>query len=242
MILVNPNGWSINGASVQNIGNLAISTGQVSFNDFSSANGQMQRNIRLNTGQGTIEVGPEGLSGTLLNLELGSKQMRIGGPVMNRYGDSNARVRAVAGTSSAEIDTSASPTDNLTPWITTRRPSIRGKGSPIDITAVGSLSSGRIELMLTDQGAGVRHAGATYATAGDFVVSGTGELQLASGKIGAKQDVLIGSGGLTCTGDINAGLHLHITSDQVALTGSTLASGTSTSGDIVIGSNGQVHS
>lgn len=242
VVISNPNGVSVNGVVVQNIGNLALTTGQVNFNDFITANGQLQRNLVLNTSQGTIDIGAEGLSGTLLNLELVARQIRVGGKVENLYGDPNARVRAVAGASRAEIDTSVSPTDNLTPWITYSAPAIDpGQGIALDITGAGSLSSGRIELMVTDQGAGVRHAGAAYATAGDFLVSGTGDLRLASGRIEAKQDVLIGSGGLTGAGSISAGRHLQIDSDRVNLTGSTLAAGTGTDGDVVISASGQVH-
>uniref|UniRef100_Q46X40 Filamentous hemagglutinin, N-terminal n=1 Tax=Cupriavidus pinatubonensis (strain JMP 134 / LMG 1197) TaxID=264198 RepID=Q46X40_CUPPJ len=243
VIIANPNGISVNGLSVQNTGNLALTTGQVSFNDFTTASGQLQRNLRIDTNQGAIEIGPEGLTGTLLNLELMAKRLRIGGPVTNLYDDPNARARLVAGNSRAEIDTSVSPTDNLTPWITYSTPAVNpGQGIAIVITAAGSLMAGRIELMVTDQGAGVRHAGAAYATAGDFVVSGTGDLQLASGKIDAKQDVLVGSGGFTGSGDVSAGRHLQIASDRVDLSQATLAAGTRVPGDLVIGADGQVHS
>lgn len=243
VILANPNGISINGATVQNIGNLGLTTGQVSFNDFNTANGQLQRNVVLTTGQGAIEIGPDGLTGTLLNLELIAKQIRVGGPVTNLYGDPNAKVRLVAGNSRAEIDTSVSPTDNLTPWITYTAPTnTSGQGIAIDITAAGCLTSGRIELLVTDQGAGVRNAGAALATAGDFVVTGNGDLQLASGSIQAKRDVLVNSGGLTGTGQVSAGRHVQVTSDRVNLAQSRLTAGTSEPGDIVIGPDGQVHS
>lgn len=243
VVISNPNGLSVNGLVVQNVGNLALTTGQVSFNDFTTANGQLQRNLVLSTSQGAIDIGAEGLTGTLLNLELVASHIRVDGKVENLYGDPNARVRAVAGASRAEIDTSVSPTDNLTPWITYSAPGINPvQGIAIDITGAGSLSSGRIELMVTDQGAGVRHAGSAYATAGDFMVSGTGDLQLASGRIQAKHDVLVGSGGLVGAGDISAGRHLQIDSDRVKLTGSTLAAGTGTAGDLMIGAPGQGHS
>ncbi|CAG2152883.1 hypothetical protein LMG26411_04294 [Cupriavidus numazuensis] len=242
VIISNPNGVSVNGLTVRNVGNLALTTGQVSFNDFKTANEQLQRNIVLTTNQGAIEIGPEGLTGTLLNLELIAKQLRIGGPVTNLYDDSNSRARLVAGNSRAEIDTSVSPTDNLTSWITYSMPAVNpGQGIAIDITAAGSLMAGRIQLMVTDQGAGVRHAGTAYATAGDFVVSGTGDLQLASGKIDAKQDVLIGSGGFTGTGEVSAGRHLQLASERVDLSQATLAAGTRVPGDLVIGAEGQVH-
>ncbi len=243
VIVSNPNGVTVNGLTVWNVGNLALTTGQVSFNDFKTANEQLQRNIKLATDQGAIEIGPEGLTGALLNLELIAKHIRVGGPVTNLYEDPNSRTRLVAGTSHAEVDTSISPTDNLTRWITYSVPAVNpGQGVAIDITAAGSLMGGRVKLMVTDQGAGVRHAGAAYATAGDFVVSGTGDLQLASGKIDAKQDVLIGSGGFTGTGEVNAGRHLQVTSDRVDLSQATLAAGTKVPGDLVIGVDGQAHS
>lgn len=195
VVIANPNGISVNGMVVRNMGNLALTTGQVSFNDF-TVNGQLQRNLVLNTSQGAIDIGPGGLSGTLLNLELIAKRLRIGGKVENLYGDANARVRAVVGTSHAEIDASVSPTDNLTPWIAYTAPAGTATDAiALDITAAGSLMAGRIELMVTDQGAGVRHAGAAYATAGDFALSGSGDVTLASGHVEANRDVVIDTTG-----------------------------------------------
>ncbi|WP_257993381.1 filamentous hemagglutinin N-terminal domain-containing protein [Cupriavidus pauculus] len=244
VVIANPNGISVNGMVVQNIGNLALTTGQVSFNDF-TVNGQLQRNLVLTTNQGLIDIGPGGLSGTLLNLELIAKQLRVGGKVENFYTDANSRVRAVVGDSHAEIDASVSPGDNLTPWISYATGAGIGATSKqiaLDITAAGSLIAGRVELIVTDQGAGVRNAGAAYATAGDFVISGSGDLELASGKITANRDVLIGSGGLQGTGTIAAGRHVQVLSDRVSMVDSALTAGTATAGDIVIGASGQAHS
>lgn len=242
VVIANPNGISVNGMVVQNMGNLALTTGQVSFNDF-TVNGQLQRNLVINTSQGRIDVGPEGLSGTLLNLELIAKQLRIGGKVENHFTDSNSRIRAMVGDSHAEIDASVSPSDNLTPWIAySKSGNASSKDIALDITAAGSLMAGRIELMVTDQGAGVRHAGAAYATAGDFVVSGSGDLELASGRVRATQDILVGSGGLRGTGAMDAGRHIQVLSDRVSLADSAIRAGSRTSGDLVIGTASQSHS
>lgn len=240
VVIANPNGISVNGMTVQNMGNLALTTGQVSFNDF-TVNGQLQRNLVLTTNQGAIDIGLGGLSGTLLNLELIAKQLRVAGKVENLYGDANARVRAVVGDSHAEVDASVSPGDNQTPWISYSASGSASKSIALDITAAGSLMAGRIELLVTDQGAGVRHAGTAYATAGDFVISGSGDLELASGRIGAANDVLIGTGGLRGTGAIDAGRHLQVSSARVTLADSALSAGTRTAGDLVIGAQGQVH-
>ncbi|WP_354681465.1 filamentous hemagglutinin N-terminal domain-containing protein [Cupriavidus plantarum] len=191
VVIANPNGISVDGMVVRNVGNLALTTGQVSFNDF-TANGQLQRNLVLSTNQGAIDIGAGGLSGTLLNLELVAKRLRVAGKVENTFDSPNSRIRAVLGDSHAEIDTSVSPNDNLTPWIAYSAGN--GAATPamaLDITAAGSLIGGRVELIVTDQGAGVRHAGAAFATAGDFVIQGNGNLELASGKIQAARDVVL---------------------------------------------------
>ncbi|WP_439890808.1 two-partner secretion domain-containing protein [Ralstonia sp. 25C] len=243
VIIANPNGITVDGGSFTNTGNVALTTGQVSFNDFTNGAGQLQRNVVLNTNAGAINIGPGGLAGTMLNLELIAKQVRVAGAVQNNFTDPNSKVRIVAGDSRAEIDTSVSPTDNLSSWVSY---SSTGTGTPlgyaIDIASGGSLSGGRIELIATDQGAGVRHAGTAFATAGDFVVSSTGDLQLASGTVQAANDVLIGSAGLTGNGGLTASRNIQIASNKVHLDSSTLSAGTTTqTGSIVIGSAGQAH-
>ena len=244
VIIANPNGITVDGGSFTNTGNVALTTGQVSFNDFTNGAGQLQRNVVLNTNAGAINIGPGGLAGTMLNLELIAKQVRVAGAVQNNFTDPNSKVRIVAGDSRAEIDTSVSPTDNLSSWVSY---SSTGAGTPlgyaIDIASGGSLSGGRIELIATDQGAGVRHAGAAFATAGDFVVSSTGDLQLASGTVQAANDVLIGSAGLIGNGGLTASRNIQIASNKVHLDSSALSAGTTTQvGSIVIGSAGQAHS
>ncbi|NKA93503.1 hemagglutinin [Ralstonia solanacearum] len=249
VILANPNGITVDGGSFTNTGNVALSTGRVSFNDFTTGSGSLQRNVVLTTSSGAINIGPGGLAGTMLNLELIAKQVRVAGAVTNSFTDPNSKVRIVAGDSRAEVDTSVSPTDNLSQWISY---STSGTGTPlglaIDIASGGSLTGGRIELLVTDQGAGVRHAGAIFATAGDFAISSTGELQLASGRISAVNDVLIGSAALTGAGAVTASRNVQIASNTVHLDGVSLSAGTTDAsgnvtqaGTIAIGASGQVH-
>jgi len=110
VILADPNGITVNGGSFVNTGNVALITGQVSFYDFAPAPGQIQRNVIITTNRGSIEIGPDGLSGAMLNLELIAKGITINGPVANTFSNPNAGVRIVAGDSGAEIDGSVSPT------------------------------------------------------------------------------------------------------------------------------------
>ena len=96
VILANPNGITLNGASFVNTGNVAIATGAVRFQDLAPAPGVIQRNIVLTTDRGTIEIGPEGLAGAFANLELIAKRLQVGGPVTNTFTSAGARLRACA--------------------------------------------------------------------------------------------------------------------------------------------------
>ncbi|PFH10112.1 filamentous hemagglutinin family protein [Collimonas sp. PA-H2] len=241
VILANPNGITVNGGSFVNTGNVALTTGQVSFNNFIPAPGLTQRNIILNTNQGQIVIGPEGLSGAMLNLELIAKSLVVGGPVVNSFSGSAAGIRAVVGDSHAEIDSSVSPTDNITPWITTTSPHTKSAVTAIDITPLGSLTAGRIELIVTDQGAGVHHAGAMLANVGDFSISATGDVQIAGGTISAARNLIVAAPGLSAAGGVNGNPSLTAggnvdahSSSSVQLANATVTAG----GDILLGVSG----
>ncbi|MFJ2986487.1 filamentous hemagglutinin N-terminal domain-containing protein [Collimonas sp. NPDC087041] len=247
VILANPNGITVNGGSFVNTGNVALTTGQVSFNDFIPAPGLTQRNIVLNTSQGQIVIGPEGLSGAMLNLELIAKSLVVNGPVANSFSGSSAGIRAVAGDSHAEIDSSVSPTDNLTPWINYTSPNTKNAVTAIDITPLGSLTAGRIELIVTDQGAGVHHAGAMYANVGDFSVSASGDIQLAGGSIAAAGNLIVAAPGLNVASGMNgnpslsAGGNVDIRSSSVQLANATVTAGSpkiTQAGNILLGVQG----
>lgn len=99
VILANPNGVTVDGGSFVNAGHVVLSTGQVSFSDITLAPGQIQRNVILTTNGGAITIGPGGLSGTLINLDLVSKQLAANGPVANAYTSSTGGIRALTGSS-----------------------------------------------------------------------------------------------------------------------------------------------
>lgn len=231
VVIANPNGITVNGGSFVNTGNVALTTGQISFNDIALSPGNVQRNIILNTTAGQITIGPEGLSGAMLDLELIAKQISINGPVLNTVSNTASRIRAVTGATHSEIDGSVSPTDLLSAWIGHTATGASSVGiTALDITALGSLSAGKVELIITDQGAGVRHAGAIYANVGDFSITGNGDLQIAGGNIKATNDVIIASTGLTSyagtTGSsIQAGGTVDIRSQQIALSDGTVSAG-----------------
>ncbi|VVE83226.1 filamentous hemagglutinin N-terminal domain-containing protein [Pandoraea sputorum] len=180
VILANPNGITVNGGSFVNTGHVALSTGQVSFNDVLVAPGLYQRNVVLNTGQGTIEVTGGGLAGTLIGLELIAKTVKVSAPITNDFSSPTAYVRVIAGSSKVSLNTRFSPDDNNNDWVTfANNQQSNPHAIALDIEPTGSITSGRIQLLTTDLGAGVRHAGAMMANAGDFSLTSAGDVLLA---------------------------------------------------------------
>ncbi|MDN8033417.1 two-partner secretion domain-containing protein [Burkholderia vietnamiensis] len=192
VILANPNGVTVDGGSFTNTGHVVLSTGQVGFTDLTLAPGVVQRNVVLTTDRGTITIGPGGLSGTLVNLDLIAKQLSINGPVTNDFTSSTSGIRALVGDSTSTYDTSFSPSDNGHDWlIGTSSPGTKSNAVAVDITAAGGLTAGRVQLIVTDQGAGVHSLGKIYANAGDVVVAANGDIAIADGSLNAERDVAL---------------------------------------------------
>lgn len=196
VILANPNGITVDGGSFVNAGHVVLSTGQVSFNDLAPAPGVMQRNIVLTTNRGAITIGPGGLSGTLVNLDLIAKQLLVNGPVTNNFTTSTGGVRATIGDSTNTFDTSLSPSDNNHDWlVSSTSPGSTNSALAVDITSLGGLTGGRVQLMVTDKGAGVRNLGSIYASAGDVVVSALGDVSVIGGSIKAENNIEVTTSG-----------------------------------------------
>ncbi|WP_176043852.1 filamentous hemagglutinin N-terminal domain-containing protein [Burkholderia vietnamiensis] len=192
VILANPNGVTVDGGSFTNTGHVVLSTGQVGFTDLTLAPGVVQRNVVLTTDRGAIAIGPGGLSGTLVNLDLIAKQLSINGPVTNDFTSSTSGIRALVGDSTSTYDTSFSPSDNGHDWlIGTSSPGTKSDAVAVDITAAGGLTAGRVQLIVTDQGAGVHSLGKIYANAGDVVVTANGDIAIADGSLKAERDVAL---------------------------------------------------
>ncbi|KVN43997.1 filamentous hemagglutinin N-terminal domain-containing protein [Burkholderia ubonensis] len=228
VVLANPNGITVNGGSFVNTGHVALSTGNVSFNDVQIAPGVIQRNVVLDTATGAIVVGPGGLASALIGLDLIAKTIRIDGPVNNTFTSPTAGVRLLAGSSRVELNTGLSPSDNANDWLTrsaTMNPDTASSYA-IDITAAGSLTSGRVQLIVTDRGPGVRSAGPLNASLGDFLLTSNGNVELSNTKIDVAQDFsMTAQGGIALTDTqvkVNAGKANLATDGALTFAGSSL--------------------
>ncbi|WP_175952234.1 filamentous hemagglutinin N-terminal domain-containing protein [Burkholderia sp. BCC0405] len=228
VVLANPNGITINGGSFVNTGHVALATGNVSFNDLQIAPGVIQRNIVLDTSTGTIVVGPGGLAGALIGLDMIAKTIRVDGPIDNTFSSATAGVRLLAGRSRVELNTGLSPNDNANDWLArgaTTNPDTASSYA-IDITAAGSLTSGRVQLIVTDRGPGVRSAGPMNASLGDFTLTSNGNVAFSHTKLGVAGDFAVtAQGSVTLTDTevkVNGGRAGLSAADAITLTGSSL--------------------
>ncbi len=194
LILANPNGLAINGGSFINFGSVALVAGGVAL-ESRTVGGSVQTYVSATSGNGAIRIGPEGLAADLIRLELLARRIDVAGPLVNAYSSPTALLRLVAGDASVLFDTAASPTDNLTPWAYYTAGKSANQGIVIDLTAQARISSGRIELLVTDAGAGVRNGGHLQAASGDFVIDSSGLLEQ-RGRIEAAGDIHIRAGSL----------------------------------------------
>lgn len=207
LILANQNGIRVNGGSFINFGSLALTTGEVSLRDVQHTPDATQRYVDLRTRGGDIQIEAGGLQANVIRLELNAKKIGIAGPITNAFTSATAVTRVASGSSDASFDTLASPTDNLTPWLTYKAPSSDASATPapsgiaIDITAGSSIRSGRVELVVTDAGAGVRNAGALTATSGDFRLTSTGQVEQIGGRFEASGDIRIKAKSFTQSND-----------------------------------------
>jgi filamentous hemagglutinin family protein len=190
LIFANQNGLQIDGGSFINFGSVALTTGAVALRDQTVASGQLQRYVDVNTTGGRIEVAAGGLSANLIRLELIAKNLQVDGAIENTYSSSTAQTQFVVGNSLARFDTIASPTDNLTPWVYYQAGVAQPRTDVALHFGVGSsVTSGRIDMRVTDKGAGVHNAGKLLASAGDFHIDSTGALVQAGGSLRAQGTV-----------------------------------------------------
>ncbi|GMQ99701.1 MAG: hypothetical protein BMS9Abin18_0526 [Zetaproteobacteria bacterium] len=248
VILANPNGITVDGGSFVNTGGLALSTGRASFVTRPVTPLTTQQNIVLTTSQGQIIIQGAGLTGLFTHLDLIAKQIRVDGSVTNQHPSANAEIVLIAGSSTTEFDSSVFPTNTTSPWMFPAANGGADATALIDITALGQLTSGRIEVAVTDQGAGVRFAGNMVATLGDFSLNASGLVEINGGGMTAGNDILLDTASVTAgpaiggrSFSMTARRHIDLLADAVMIQGGNIQAGdAANTGDITIGRNGVV--
>ena len=195
VIIANPNGISVNGASFHNTGGVVLSTGEASIRSFAVTPTSYQDNVLLKTKDGTINVGPGGLSGAMSTLHMLAGRIRIDGPVENSAGQLRSTIELTAGGSSVEYDSAILPNSDLQSWGRMEEEGNNNNSVAIEITSRGTLKANTVRIRATNNGAGVSHAGNGLAAFGDFVIDASGKVTT-SGSIEAKRNVHINAGSI----------------------------------------------
>ena len=193
VIIANPNGITVNGGSFNNTGNVGLVTGNVTLD----ASGRVTTQVR----GGQITVGAGGLSGTINELDLIAKNIRVNGNIQGANPDSITSLNFYAGDSDITFDPNRS-LPNVFPWADVT--SVEGNNADVvsvDITRPSSIAAGSIRIGVTDQGAGVRVAGNALASSGSFRITTDGKLLTSGAQITATGAVDIRAGEVALSSD-----------------------------------------
>lgn len=172
VIIANQNGISVNGVSTVNANNLTLTTGKI--------NPQADGRIQLSVEKGTINIEGLGISTEGLGyFDIISRSAVLEGEIAGQ-----ADIKIVTGLNEYDIQ---SRTHTVRDANASERPEVS-----IDGSALGSMYGGRIQLISTESGAGVRHQGSVIGTQG-IEITANGDLRLS----GLKSE----QGGVTLAGN-----------------------------------------
>lgn len=176
VMIANPNGIVVDGASFINTGGVVLSTGKPSIASRPVTGGLTQDNIVLETAGGRVDVRAGGLSGAMTSLQMIAGQIGVDGPVENTSSNLRSDVRLIAGGSSVEYDSAVLPISDLEDWGRVADKGVDDDGIAVEITSRGSLKASTVRIRATNKGAGVTHSGQGLASLGDFAIDASGKV------------------------------------------------------------------
>ncbi|WP_432444665.1 hemagglutinin repeat-containing protein [Rhizobium leguminosarum] len=195
VIIANPNGITCDGCGFINTPHATLTTGVPDI----GADGAL-KGFTVNGGD--VTIGPNGGNfaagpGAVDLFDIVSRAVTVNGPV---YGKD---LRVTAGRNQFDY-----ATGNATPLAAT-------SGTPeyaIDGSALGAMQAGRIKMVVTERGAGVRMRGDMAANAGELSLSADGKISL--GKISGEQDVSISSKAKVTAAKVASKAKVDVQADQ----------------------------
>lgn len=187
IVIANPNGITLDGASFANTGGVALSGGPVRV-----VPGRRPGldDVVVRSGSDILVTGA-GVSGVMTSLQLVASRLRIDGPVRNDHASPEAELRLSAGASEVRLRGDAVPGSTLTPWAEPTRLEAAADEILVDVTPRGSLSAGRVSIAVSGRGAGVAFAGQGRAGLGGFTIDAQGKVVLTGATLRAEKSVKI---------------------------------------------------
>ncbi|HRK18434.1 MAG TPA: filamentous hemagglutinin N-terminal domain-containing protein [Hyphomicrobiaceae bacterium] len=170
VIVANPNGITVDGGSFVNTGGVGLITGKV------TAIGDTTR-LELSSG-GDVLIGDGGLSGTMEQLDIVSRSIRVRGQI-------SVPDKAVSlSTGSGHVDV-ASNADPGSPagWLETLGSQGTAQGVTVVLESGAIIRGGSITITANDAGAGVRLNGTKLAASGSFILSASGQVTVTDSEV-----------------------------------------------------------
>lgn len=166
VVIVNPNGITVNGSATINMKNLTLSTGITSINN---------DNIIMDVSRGDVTISGDGMNTTGLDyFDAIAKSIKIQGTIasLKKNGElsGDAEIKFIAG------DNAYSYKDRT---YKTKENNSKSTEIGIDGGLAGSLYGSYVTLIATDSGAGVRHKG-IINTANDITINSNGDISIDS--------------------------------------------------------------
>lgn len=203
IIVANPAGLNVNGSGFINASRATLTTGEVNLHD-AGVSGYTVRG-------GTITIGSQGFDASLTDYTgILARAVAVNGPVRAN------QLNIVTGANQIEADgPGAAPTAGSGP-----APSFA-----LDVSQLGGMYAGKITLLATEAGVGVRNAGGVQAGSGGLSLSANGDL-VNQGSLASRGSASLNSSGrFDNSGSLSAAAALNVQS-----TGSVTNSGQLRSG------------
>jgi filamentous hemagglutinin family protein len=172
VIIANQNGISVNGAVTVNANNLTLTTGKV--------NPQADGRIQLSVEKGTVNVAGQGISTEGLDyFDIISRSAILEGEIYDPAYQTDLKV--LTGLNDYDLQ---SRSHTVRESVANDKPAVA-----IDGSALGSMYGGRIQLISTESGAGVRHEGSIVGNQ-EIEITADGDLRL-SGLQSKQSDITL---------------------------------------------------
>lgn len=194
----------------------------------------------INTGRATLTTGTAQMqNGQITGYRVEQGEIHINGNGMNATGQSHTdiigravQVNAAIHAQDLRVTTGRNSVDAAHEQITALADNGTAKPSlALDVSQVGGMYAGKIRLLGTEKGVGVRNAGNIGAEAGMVTLSADGRIEN-SGAIWSSADVaLSGTASVQNSGSIAAQRNVSLTGNTIASTG-TLAAGVQPDGTL----------
>ena len=191
VVVANPHGIHCDGCGFVNAGRATLLAGTALLDD---SDGPLQT---LHAGGSRLSIGAGGLSGAAERVDLIGRRIAIDGRVRA------ADLRLVAGLN--RVGYAAGDVQRLPP--------VQTAGLAIDLGELGAMTAGRIQLIATEDGAGVRSRGQLDADVQDLRLDVAGDLQLANAVARRDLRVDVRQGSLDGITELRAGRDLALRVD-----------------------------